>query len=128
MRKAGPPREIPPPLELECLKTLWDLGEGNVRQVRAALEPGRPLAYTTILTLLERLARKGVVARRKVGRSFHYAPVVQRDALRRLALQELLNGYFGGSEAELLAYLSRRSAAPLPDAPPLDDGLDPALL
>ncbi|MEK7407556.1 MAG: BlaI/MecI/CopY family transcriptional regulator, partial [Acidobacteriota bacterium] len=77
------PREIPPPLELECLKVLWQLGEGRVRDVRQALLPGRKLAYTTVMTVLDRLARKGGVERRKVGRSFLYWPLLSRDQVRR---------------------------------------------
>lgn len=72
-------REMPPPLELECLKALWNLGEGNVKDVRRALTANRALAYTTVMTVLDRLARKGGVARRKVGRSFVYAPVLRRE-------------------------------------------------
>ena len=98
MRRPGVPREIPPPLELECLKTLWTLGEGNVKDVRHVLEPVRSLAYTTVMTVLDRLAHKGVVSRRKVGRSFVYMPAVTRDALRRPAVRELLENFFDGSD------------------------------
>jgi len=99
-------REIPPPLEFDCLKVLWTLGEGNVKDVRLALTESRSLAYTTVMTVLDRLARKGRVARRKVGRSFVYAPVLSREVLRRLAVQELLERYFDGSEDALRRYLA----------------------
>ena len=59
-------RDIPPPLELECLSVLWRLGESSVRTVQEALAASRPLAYTTVMTMLERLARKQLVSRRKV--------------------------------------------------------------
>jgi BlaI family penicillinase repressor len=98
-------REIPPPLELECLKVLWKLGEGSVRDVRAGLTANRNLAYTTVMTVLDRLERKGGVARRKVGRSFRYAPVLSREGLRRLAIRDLVNSFFEGSESALLKYL-----------------------
>mgnify|MGYP001616351681 CR=1 FL=1 len=128
MRRPGVPREIPPPLELECLKTLWTLGEGNVKDVRQALEPARGLAYTTVMTVLDRLARKGVVSRRKVGRSFVYTPAVTRDALRRPAVRELLENFFDGSEQSLIAYL-RSEPLPPPAAPePPDDSMDTTLL
>jgi len=104
-------REIPPPLELECLKVLWKLGEGSVKDVRGGLTANRNLAYTTVMTVLDRLARKGGVARRKVGRSFLYAPVLSRDGLRRLAIRDLVDSFFGGSEQELLAYLKGGNAA-----------------
>ena len=52
-------RELPPPLEMACLNALWELGEGNVEEVRVFVSRNRPLAYTTVLTLLDRLARRG---------------------------------------------------------------------
>ena len=73
---------IPPPLELECLKALWTLGEGNVSQVRQELAGTRPLAYTTVMTVLDRLAHKGVISRRKAGRAFLYVPQVSRETLQ----------------------------------------------
>ena len=99
------PRDVPPPLELACLKVLWTHGEGNVRTVQQALANSRPLAYTTIMTVLDRLVRKGKLTRRKVGRSFVYSPAATRDTLRRVAVRELLDGFFDGSEAQLLDFL-----------------------
>jgi predicted transcriptional regulator len=122
-------REIPPPLELECLKVLWTLGEGNVKDVRQALTGNRNLAYTTVMTVLDRLARKGRVTRRKVGRSFVYVPVLSRGVLRRLAVQDLVDRFFEGSEAALLELLREGPAgipAPAPTAAEAD--LDPTLL
>lgn len=114
MRKPGPPREIPPPLELECLKALWTLGEANVRQVMQALAPRRSLAYTTVMTILDRLARKQAVERRKAGRSFVYSPLLTRETMRRLAVRELVESLFAGSEDELAGYLRQREPAPQP--------------
>jgi penicillinase repressor len=73
MRKAAS-RAIPPPLELLCLNALWSRGEGSVKEVRELVAPSRALAYTTVMTVLERLARRGIVTRRKAGRAFVYAP------------------------------------------------------
>ncbi len=129
MRRPSPPREIPPPLELECLKALWSIGEGNVRDVRQALSGNRDLAYTTVMTVLDRLVRRGNVARRKVGRSFVYAPILTRDAVRRLALRELIDSFFNASENELLAYLGTHPQPPRELRPlPSEDTLDTTLL
>jgi predicted transcriptional regulator len=128
MRKPGPPREIPPPLELECLKALWTLEEANVRQVMLALAPRRSLAYTTVMTILDRLARKQAVERRKAGRSFVYSPLLTRETLRRLAVRELVESLFAGSEDELAGYLRRREPAPQPAHSAPAATLDPALL
>ncbi|HLG99191.1 MAG TPA: BlaI/MecI/CopY family transcriptional regulator [Bryobacteraceae bacterium] len=111
MRRIGS-SEIPPPLELECLRVLWKIGEGSVKDVRSALTANRHLAYTTVMTVLDRLARKGGVARRKVGRSFLYAPVLSRDVLRRLAIRDLVDSFFEGSEDALLAYLRNAEVRP----------------
>jgi BlaI family transcriptional regulator, penicillinase repressor len=104
-------REVPPPLELLCLNALWSLKEGNVKDVRQLVARKRPLAYTTIMTVLDRLVRKGLLARRKVGRAFVYMPQIARDALRRTALRELLEGFFDGSEQELVRFLAAPDTA-----------------
>jgi BlaI family penicillinase repressor len=127
MRKAGPPRDIPPPLELQCLKALWSLGEGSVRAVQQMLESERRLAYTTVMTIMDRLAKKGAVERRKSGRSFVYAPVLTREKLRRLAVRDLVDSLFGGSEEELAAYLNGRRANGGASSAPIE-ALDTALL
>jgi predicted transcriptional regulator len=107
MRKSAPVRELPPRLELDCLKALWTLGEGNVKQVRDLLATDRDLAYTTVMTVLDRLARRGGVERRKVGRSFVYLPILTQACVRRLALRELLVCYFDGSAQQLREYLDQ---------------------
>ena len=113
MKKAAPARELPPRLELECLKALWALGEANVKQVRDALAPERALAYTTVMTVLDRLARRGGVDRRKVGRSFVYNPVLTRECVRRLAVKDLVDSFFGGSSEQLRDFLVDPAAVPL---------------
>ncbi len=103
----GKDRELPPPLEMMCLNALWEVGEGNVEEVRRAVSRSRPLAYTTVLTLLDRLARRGAVSRRKEGRGFRYQPTVSRDKLRRMALLQFLEYHFDGSEAKLKIFLEQ---------------------
>jgi predicted transcriptional regulator len=98
-------RNVPPPLELLCLRALWTLREGNVKEVQAVVAQSRPLAYTTIMTVLERLVCKGRLRRRKTGRAFVYSPETSRDAMRRAAIRELLEGFFDGSEEELIRFL-----------------------
>ena len=127
MRRPAAPREIPPPLELECLKALWNLGEGSVKDVRETLAASKNLAYTTVMTLLDRLVRKGGASRRKTGRMFVYSPVLPKNLLRRLAVKELVDCLFNGSEEELLRFLG----SPAPAPPPVvshDGELDTSLL
>lgn len=99
------PRDVPPPLELLCLKALWSLEKGKVKDVQQIVAQSRPLAYTTIMTVLDRLVRKGKLTRQKVGRAFLYAPQTPRDVMRRAAIRELVEGYFDGSEEDLIVFL-----------------------
>jgi len=124
-------RSVPPPLELRCLTALWHLGEANVQTVRDWLAPEKPLAYTTVMTMLDRLTRKRVLARRKVGRSFVYTPLVSRDEIRRLAVRELMESLFDGDPGKLIAFLGGAAASQAaPQAPAGSDAqsLDAALL
>jgi predicted transcriptional regulator len=116
-------------LELQCLKALWVLGEANVREVRDYLLAERNLAYTTVMTVLDRLVRRGGVQRRKAGRSFIYSPLLNRESLRALAIRELVESYFDGSEDSLRAYLNggRAHAAAAAEAG-TDSRLDASLL
>ena len=122
-------RDVPPPLELLCLRALWSLQQGSVKEVQRIVAQTRPLAYTTIMTVLERLLRKGKLERRKVGRSFVYAPTASRDEMRRTAIRELLDGFFDGSEDELLRFLGRLEAkAAAASASDGDSRIDTVLL
>ncbi|MGH9736592.1 MAG: BlaI/MecI/CopY family transcriptional regulator [Candidatus Acidiferrales bacterium] len=93
------------PLELDCMNTLWPLGEATVRDIREGLAQRRPRAYTTIMTIMDRLARKGVVERRKFGRAYLYRARLSMQEARSQALGQLLDNFFAGSKHELLAQL-----------------------
>jgi len=104
------------------MKILWEAGDLTVREVREKLHAERPLAYTTIMTVLDRLARKGVVSRRKVGRAHLYHVEFPRAEARNRAVQRLLDYYFDGSAEELRSFLTgtppgRRTAAAAASAP-----------
>jgi BlaI family penicillinase repressor len=94
------------PLELDCMSRLWQLGEGTVRQIRDNLAATRPRAYTTILTIMDRLAHKGFVTRRKMGRAFLYLPNLTQDEARGRALSRVVEHFFEGSYETLASYLS----------------------
>jgi predicted transcriptional regulator len=93
------------PLELDCMNTLWPMGEGTVREIRDALASRRPRAYTTIMTIMDRLARKGVVERRKTGRAYTYRPNLSAETARAQALSQVIESFFGGSKESLMAHL-----------------------
>ena len=93
------------PLELKCMKALWLERAQTVREVHQILQPSHPLAYTTILTVMDRLAQKGSVARSKRGKAYIYKPTGSFKESRNRAVTDLIQAYFDGSEEELMAFL-----------------------
>lgn len=120
MASAAQPAAIPPngshgdkrrsildlaPFELDCMNALWPLGEATVKQVQESLMARRPRAYTTIMTILDRLAQKRIVSRRKVGRAYMYRASLLAAEAQQSAVQQLVAGFFGGSREALAAHL-----------------------
>ena len=90
------------------MNALWLLGEGTVRDIREALAPTLPRAYTTIMTIMDRLSHKGVVTRAKKGRAYVYRPNVSADEARARAVSQLVESYFAGSRQALALKTPRR--------------------
>lgn len=99
------------PLELECMTVLWPLGAGTVREIHHRLALSRPRAYTTVLTIMDRLAQKGIVTRRKVGRAYCYEPRLSVEEARLNAVGKIVEGFFEGSPQALAAHLSSQGDA-----------------
>jgi BlaI family transcriptional regulator, penicillinase repressor len=95
------------PLELDCLRALWPMGEGSVRDIHEALRANTPRAYTTIMTILDRMARKGIVSRRKTGRAWMYSPNISAASARAKAVERLVECFFAGSPEALAMQLSK---------------------
>jgi predicted transcriptional regulator len=75
-------------LERALLERLWTYGESSVREVHQHHQPA--LAYTTVMTTLDRLYKKGLLHRRKEGRAFFYSPVMSRTEYRQSVTRELV--------------------------------------
>jgi predicted transcriptional regulator len=83
-------------LEESVMEVLWAAGECNVRTVTDHLE--RPLAYTTVMTTLDRLYKKGLLGRRKSERAFLYAPKLSRDEFARARAGDLVAEFLAGPQ------------------------------
>jgi predicted transcriptional regulator len=80
-------------LQAEIMAAMWRLGSGTVDQVRAALPPRRRGAYTTVQTVLNRLAERGLLAREREGQAIVYAPrMSEADYLSRAIAGTLAGG------------------------------------
>lgn len=83
------------PLEVEVMEVLWNGGERSVRDVADLLD--RKLAYTTVMTTLDRLFKKGLLDRQKSERAFLYSPRVSRQDWERQRAGDLVAGLLAGS-------------------------------
>jgi predicted transcriptional regulator len=81
-------------LEFELMEILWSRGEGSVRDVVPKLS--RPLAYTTVMTTLDRLFKKGLLDRHKSDRAFVYSPSFSRQEWDRRRAGHLVAGFLSG--------------------------------
>ncbi|MBX6316207.1 MAG: BlaI/MecI/CopY family transcriptional regulator [Isosphaeraceae bacterium] len=91
---------------MEVLKALWDAGPGTVRQINEVLDRrGKRWAYTTVLTLLQRLQAKGCVRSEPSGVAHVYHATATRDELIQDRLQDLADRLCGGAPAPLVLAL-----------------------
>jgi predicted transcriptional regulator len=92
--------------EYRLMDILWSLGSGTVADVHKRLD-GHPRAYTTVLSTLTILERKGYVRHTTRGKAHVYSPRVERDAVRRSVIENILATFFNGSPRALMLNLLR---------------------
>ena len=90
-------------LELQIMQVIWKQGASTVSAVQAGLE--QQLAYTTVQTMLNILARKGKLKRKLSGRAFEYSATVTETKASSHAVRDLVDRMFGGSSEELVMSL-----------------------
>ena len=83
------------PLEIQVMEILWGAGERSVRDVVDRLD--RKLAYTTVMTTLDRLFKKGLLDRQKAERAFLYTPRLSHEEWERQRAGNLVAGLLAGS-------------------------------
>ncbi|WP_406697916.1 BlaI/MecI/CopY family transcriptional regulator [Singulisphaera sp. Ch08] len=92
-------------LQAATLEAVWALGEATVHQVREHLAKDKPLAYTTVLTALQKLEKAGWLSHRAEGRSYVYVPTTtQRQSVTASAMR-LVKKSFGGDPMRLFRQL-----------------------
>jgi predicted transcriptional regulator len=94
------------PAELRVMKALWDLGRGSVADVRGELAArGHEVAYTTVMTLLGRLATKQAVVVDRAREPFVYKPAHRRESVLRERLRDFVREVFDGKADSLVLRL-----------------------
>jgi predicted transcriptional regulator len=105
-----PKRLVLGDLETLIMKEIWRQGRATVHGVRNALKSRRKLAYTTILTTLRNLERKGFLHHETEGRTFVFMPSIDEGTMARTTVRELLERFFDGSAARLVNALLEEKA------------------
>jgi BlaI family transcriptional regulator, penicillinase repressor len=93
------------PQELEIMKVVWSRGHATVRDVYEALLAERKIAYTTVMTMMNVLEKKGHLRKKADGRSFLYRPTRPQRQVVGFMVRDFVQRVFGGSAAPLLAHL-----------------------
>lgn len=92
-------------LQIAVLRVFWEHGEATVSDVQRYIDSSKPLAATTVATLLKRLETRGVLARRKEGRQYVYRALVDADAVGRSMASGLVDDVYAGRVPGLFAHL-----------------------
>ncbi len=90
---------------LALRKIVWERGEATVADVQAALDLERPLAYSTVATVMARMEQKGLLTHREEGRTYIYAPAVTEERVGQSLVGEMVERIFDGSPAALVSHL-----------------------
>jgi predicted transcriptional regulator len=96
-RGGDPLRMVLGNLEREVMEIVWASGAGTVKEVQSQLP--RVVAYTTVMTTLDRLFKKGYVNRDRVGRAFMYRPARSRPQTEAALASGMMSGLFSGNAA-----------------------------
>ncbi|NJL00005.1 MAG: BlaI/MecI/CopY family transcriptional regulator [Spirulinaceae cyanobacterium RM2_2_10] len=93
------------PLEAEILNLVWELGQATVKDIHTRLlaDPDRELAYTSVTTVLRRLAAKGWLICNKTERAFVWQPRLSRAEAQVLQAHERLQGFLAISNPDVVA-------------------------
>ena len=93
-------------LESEVMRVIWERPDSSAREVLQNLSTGRKLAYTTVLTVLDRLHKKGLLKRRKEGKAFLYSARLTREKFDEAVTHDVLAGLLKeGSRPTLTSFV-----------------------
>ncbi|MDZ4756321.1 MAG: BlaI/MecI/CopY family transcriptional regulator [Phycisphaerae bacterium] len=92
--------------EWHLLESLWRLQRATARQVTENLHDAQAWAYSTVKTMLDRMAAKGLIHARQVGATWEFSPALRPDDARRSAWKRFVTSAFGGSVAPALTFIA----------------------
>ena len=95
-------------LEAEIMEIVWTTGETTVREVHQALLKVRDIAYTTVMTVMTRLADKGILLREAEGHAYLYRPRLSRAAFVAEMVGEVLDALLGSHSSQTVSHFVTR--------------------
>jgi BlaI family transcriptional regulator, penicillinase repressor len=95
------------PQELAIMKVVWRKDETTVRDVYETLRESRPIAYTTVMTMMRILQEKGYLTRATQDRAHVYRPAKPRQQVIGGMVRDFLDRVFDGASDALLVHLAR---------------------
>ena len=96
--------------ELEIMKIVWQLEKASVRDVYEDVRERRPVAYTTVMTMMNTLETKGYLKKHLDGRAFRYRPAVPEQRVIGAMVRDFVERVFDGGAAALLTHLVSESS------------------
>ena len=90
-------------LEAEVMECVWDLGSASVKDVHGCLLERREIAYTTVMTVMSRLAAKGLLVSHQVGRAYIYEAAAQREDFCAGVVRDFMTGVLADADRAVLA-------------------------
>ena len=95
-------------LEADIMTVVWRLGSASVKDVFEQLYPAKRLAYTTIMTVMSRLANKGVLKQDRSGTAYIYTPNISQEDMAHSMIGHVVDKVLGGDAGPALLYLLER--------------------
>src|SRR5688500_19369631 len=95
------------PQELAIMKVVWSLDKATVRDVYEAMRATRPVAYTTVMTMMKILEDKGYLKKTLVDRAHVYKPVKPRQQVMGAMVRDFVDRVFDGAPSALLLHLAK---------------------
>jgi|SRR5690242_17028262 BlaI family transcriptional regulator, penicillinase repressor len=95
------------PQELAIMKVVWRLDTATVRDVYEAVRETRPVAYTTVMTMMKILEDKGYLKKTLVDRAHVYRPAQRRQQVVSAMVRDFLDRVFDGAPDALLLHLAK---------------------
>jgi predicted transcriptional regulator len=92
-------------LQLDVMRVVWEIGDATVAEVHERLQAERPIAYTTVLSTMRALERRGYLGHTREGKAHRFHATVTAEGYASARVDELIARHFGGRPEKLLSHL-----------------------